>query len=295
MLENVGQNGVERLRCKFENLCGKFLSYVKNHPVAFSSEMVGGITGLSFVSWWASILRLGEYFDSNNLLDKSDVGQITKGVIEFSKTKDNYSVPTAGARMLWDVITRKSAVERLESSFRRRNRSTKGACWDVALALDHVLMKTGCKHHYIVGWLLTCGIPHTFNLFHIEGKGWYMFDPLDGVGVFINGRYDVCFIAYSQIKDGVSMWISNDYLGNDVLKFTINNPEDFVDKFKGKLKKYEGNSEKERAGNYLREKCKREGYYLDKSLPEGNEKKWMVYYGANKFVGKKEIGRTWMG
>lgn len=284
LLEGARETNTKRSTYNFKDLCRKFFSSVKKHPVAYSTGVTGGAAGLSFVAWWASILRFGEDFNSDVFPSGDNCDeQLTKNVIKFDETKKDYSVLTAGARMIWDLITMKNAPERSRNSFKRRKKSTKGACWDVALAFDYVLMKMGCKHHHIVGWLLMWGIPHTFNLFYVEGKGWFMFDPLDGVGVFIKGRYDLCFIAYSQIKDGVSMWTSNDYLGNDCLNFAIKNPDDFIDKFKneGKLKKYKEGNDKEKTSKYLKDECK--GYYLESPLPPGNYEKhgWYVMEQIN--------------
>lgn len=298
----------------FENLWNSFSGYVKKHPVVFSSEVGGGIAGLAFIGYCASVLREGEDYDPSKVRDKYlayhekayhekkkgheydsvseyiatliDEGDMpwtntaeclikNSGIIDFGKTRnENYSLAAVTIRRLWDYMTQKSAPERLKSSFKRIQRSPKGACWDLAFAVDYMAMRLGFKHHHVLAYRLPGGIaPHTFNLFYVENKrkcgknltnlvepcltdnnvshmeslekillksyeeqGWYIYDPLVNYGTFLGNRANLGSFIFVQ-SHGVA--VSNDYFGNDLI-MAKHCPEDEneAEKFRRENPKY---------------------------------------------------------
>lgn len=220
------------------------------------------------------------------------------GYIDIAKTwKTNYSVSAAGLRRLWDSFV--SAPERERRAFRRMNRSSKGACWDLALKVDYVARKFGFRYHYLLAYRITSAhglsVPHTFNLVSLDGEEWYIYDPLADNGVALKDLNSLCNFIYQNRV----VTMPNDYLGNLVVKYILNGMKDVEKKSdaedlrkKGALKIYKGDSDVEKADKYYKHEFANHGV-LNKGNTHSGDFEWYIMEQVNDDEKRKLSRMKW--
>ncbi len=250
-----------------KRVCRNFVSYLAEYPIDFLFKLIEGgalVSSVMLIRCITSLLASGDDLyaakvikellkHSEGKLSLDDYISVLKvGNNDISETwRKNYSIMAAGFRRF--CYAGKSAPERERLAFRMMNKSSKGACWDLALKVDYVARMVGFKRHHLLAYRLPGGVPHTFNLVSYDGKQWYIYDPLADNGKFLNDFYNLCEFIYR----GRTVVMSNDYLGNYVLECIRSKMSD-SDKItdaeelaaRGVLEGYKGEGNMEKAGKY---------------------------------------------